>query len=110
METLKNVLQTDIFQEPARTGEVVERDWFSWLIENRYPDYIAEVLCSYSQRLYNVGVRLADPNLMECIEGHSLALEDAIRALLNRTHLDPEVATDCLIFELKKQLQNFYRQ
>ncbi len=110
METLKNILQTDIFQETARTGEVVERDWFSWLIDNGYPDYLAEVLYLYCQRLYEVGVHLTDIDLMESIEGHSLVLEDAIRAVLNKTNLDPEVATNCLIVELKKQWQKFCRQ
>jgi hypothetical protein len=110
METLKNILQTDIFQEPVRTGEVVERDWFPWLIDNGYPDYLAEVLCLYAQSLYDIGVRLTDLDLMECIEGHSLVLEDAIRAVSKRTNLDPELATNCLMFELKKQWQRFCRQ
>lgn len=110
METLKNILQTDIFQEPVRTGEVVERDWFPWLINKGYPDYLAEVLCLYSQRLYDIGVHLTDLDLMECMEGHSLVLEDAIRAVLKRTNLDPGLATNCLIFELKKQWERFYPQ
>lgn len=110
METLKNILQTDIFQEPVRTGEVVERDWLPWLIDNGYPDYLAEVLCLYSQRLYDVGVRFTDIDLIECIEGHSLVLEDAICAVLKRTNLESEVATNCLIFELKKQWQHFHHQ
>ena len=109
METLKNILQTDIFQEPVRTGEVVERDWFPWLIDNGYPDYLAEVLCLYAQSLYDIGVRLTDLDLMECIEGHSLVLEDAIRAVIKRTNLDPELATNCLMFELRKQWQRFCR-
>ncbi|HAA32538.1 MAG TPA: hypothetical protein DCE56_38585 [Cyanobacteria bacterium UBA8553] len=107
MESLKNILQTDIFQEPVRTGEVVERDWFPWLIDSGYPDYLAEVLYLYAQRLYDVGVRLTDLDLMECIEGHSLVLEDAISAVLKKTNIDPELATNCLVFELKKHWQRF---
>lgn len=108
METLKHILQTDIFQESVRTGEVVERDWFPWLIDNGYPDYLAEVLCLYAQRLYDIGVCLTDLDLMECIEGHSLVLEDAICTVLKITNLEPQLATNCLICELKKQWQRFH--